>query len=121
MKTAKRNYYASNVKRSNPAAWYHEIRVMTAGSSNSNCNIAVENIEQSDDRAVADATCSYFTLVGGDLQPLNPSLLQAYLPSLPVCHVQSWEVCRELGKIRSRKASGPDSISAKLISLSLMN
>ena len=87
---------------------------MTAGSSNSHRNIAVENIEQSDHQAIADAICCYFASVGGDLQPLNPSSLPAYLSSLPICEVQPWEVCQELGRIESRKASGPGNISARL-------
>ena len=66
--------------------------------------------------AIANSINDIFTSVADDLDPLDLTSLPAYLPSPEPCSsVYVWEVYKQLRKIKSRKAGGPDGIPTSLI------
>ncbi|XP_071808975.1 uncharacterized protein [Asterias amurensis] len=83
--------------------------------TSTNRNIHVQNIDPTAHKDIASAICEKFAAVGNDIDPLDTSLLPAYLPAKPIPPVQPWEVLKQLQRISSTKASGPDNISARFI------
>ena len=66
----------NTLKKSNPGAWYREVKATTSGN-NSHCNIIAENINPNDHSSIADAICSRFASVDDDLHPLDATSLPA--------------------------------------------
>ncbi|XP_033628919.1 uncharacterized protein LOC117291377 [Asterias rubens] len=117
IKLAKKTHYTTEVerlKKSNPSSWFREVRLITTGAS-TNRNIQLQNIDPTAHKDIASAICEKFAAVGNDLDPLDTSLLPAYLLAKPIPPVQPWEVLKQLQRISSTKASGPDNISARFI------
>ena len=66
--------------------------------------------------AVAQSINEHFVSIGSDIRPLDVQELPAFLPaSTPVPMLYPWEVYNKLSKLNTKKAGGPDGISAKLI------
>ena len=115
---ASSEYYPTRVqrlKKSNPAAWYREIRVMTGGKREQP-PIAVPWLDSEDSKEIANAINEHFISISRDLDPLNASCLPAFLPSpKPSPTVYPWEVQKALAKVKRNTASGPDRIPSRII------
>lgn len=116
---AKVNYYhhrVQNVKSSNPAGWYREIRVMTKGSKPTPSIIPPPGTDPANTQQVADSINHHFTSIAKDIPVLDMDNLPAYLPAPEPCpSLQEWDVFNQLRRINSRKAGGPDGIPARII------
>ena len=110
--------YASRVqrlKRSNPSAWYRDIRVLTGGQRNQT-PIHIPGILSDDYSKIANTINELFISMSSDLNPLDLNALPAYLPALTPCQtVFPREVHKTMTKVRQKTSGGPDGISARII------
>jgi len=116
---AKRNFYrdrVQNLKNSNPAKWYQQIRVMANMDKTESSIIPPPGVDPSDFEAVATSINEHFASVANDQPPLNMDELPSPEPSDSLdLVVQQHEVFTKLNKIKSGKAGGPDKIPGRLI------
>ncbi|XP_072182186.1 uncharacterized protein [Diadema setosum] len=78
--------------------------------------VVIEGLRQGDFAGNAGQINESFINVAKDIDKLNLTPLPSFLPTAqPTPLFQPWEVYRELRSINPRKASGPDSIPAKII------
>ena len=115
----KKNYYHDRVqrhKKSNPAEWYRQIRVMTTNNTSQAPIEPPAGTDPSDPKAVANSINDHFVSIGQHISSLNISGLPTYLPAPEVLpEIYPWEVNSKLSKIGRKKAGGPDGIPSKLI------
>ena len=65
---------------------------------------------------IAQSVNEHFVSIGTDISSLNMQDLPAFLPApSPVPKLFPWQVYNKLSKLKTKKAGGPDGISAKLI------
>ena len=65
---------------------------------------------------IANTINDQFVKVSSNIPPLDPGVLEAYLPAKePPPSLYLWDVYAELRKVKSTKATGPDGISPKLV------
>ncbi|XP_003730516.1 uncharacterized protein LOC100891003 [Strongylocentrotus purpuratus] len=118
IKGAKSEFYVGRVrkmKESNPSQWHKNIKSM-AGNKPSPPAIEVEGIDESDLAAIANTINRFFVSIAEDIDRLDLTDLPTYLPALPLPEIKPWDVYWELQHLNRRKAPGPDSIPARIIS-----
>ena len=116
---AKKEYYRTRVqrhKRSNPAEWYKQIKIMTNLKKGDLSIQPPPHVDSNDFKAVADSINEHFVSVSEDLKPLDTAELPAYRPDPSPCPiVEDFEVYKMLQKTKAGKAGGPDGISSRII------
>ncbi|XP_033098500.1 uncharacterized protein LOC117102344 [Anneissia japonica] len=71
-----------------------------------NCNNHMET---------ANAVCTHLSSIGKNLKSLDRLSLPVFLPAAEPRYIQPWDVVRIINKLNTRKAGGPDMISARFI------
>eukprot|EP00057_Strongylocentrotus_purpuratus_P020244 XP_011674718.1 PREDICTED: RNA-directed DNA polymerase from mobile element jockey-like [Strongylocentrotus purpuratus] len=103
------------MKESNPSQWHKNIKSM-AGNKPRPPAIEVEGIDESDLAGIANTINRFFVSIAEDIGRLDLNDLPTYLPALPLPVIKPWDVYWELQHLSRRKAPGPDSIPARIIS-----
>ena len=96
----KNDYYKNRVerhKKSNPAEWYRQIRVMTTNNKSQTLITPPPGVDPTNAKDVATSINDHFVSISSDIPPLDTAKLPAYLPApekLPEIH--PWEVRAKL-------------------------
>ena len=114
---SKKFYYKDriqNLKTCDPAGWHKGIQVITNKKQQSPL-ISAPGIQQSDEKAIAEAINQNFASVSKSRPPISLKDLPAYLPSRPPPQIHVWDMYKELSKLNARKSPGPDELPSKLV------
>ena len=116
--SAKHSYYTGRVRqlrKTDPGRWHREIRNL-ANLRNDDLTIHVEGIDPSSSKAIANEINNCLAGFSQNQTPINLQELPAYLPapSNPP-EIQPWETYKELRKILTTKAGGPDNLPARIL------
>ncbi|XP_033097395.1 uncharacterized protein LOC117101534 [Anneissia japonica] len=63
----------------------------------------------------ANAVCTHLSSIGKNLKSLDRLSVPVFLPAAEPRYIQPWDVVRIINKLNTRKAGGPDMISARFI------
>ena len=113
----KKFYYKDriqNLKTCDPAGWHKGIQVITNKKQQSPL-ISAPGIQQSDEKAIAEAINQNFASVSKSRPPISLKDLPAYLPSRPPPQIHVWDMYKKLSKLNARKSPGPDELPSKLV------
>ena len=109
-RVAVRTFYSnfvSELKTTNPSMYYKMAKRIGAGGKASSGDINIECLEGLTDQEQVDAVADSFTAVSLEYEPVNVSLLPAYLPALPPPQVDVWTVMARIEKQKKTKTTLP--------------
>ena len=107
--------FVSQLKRSNPRKWYGMAKNIGAVQQDiPDEELQIPQLAGLSPEQASEEIADFYALISNEYDPINMSLLPAFLPSMPSPFLQEYEVYLKLNKLKSTNSTHLLDITAKL-------
>ena len=99
--------FVSELKTTNPSMYYKMAKRIGAGGKKNSGDIVIECLEGLGEQEQVEAVADYFASVSQEYEPVDLTLLPAYLPALPPPQVDVWTVMKRIETQKKTKTTLP--------------